>query len=294
MKRAPQWNMVMNSLDDYVEQIISKTHRIENEFSLSVNDDGMIRLTNDQDIRGHGIIVGESLIFPHAFLRRYGNSNFVDINLLLSKFVNSGKEVFVRLDPFKQGEKSEYQEIIERDIYYGPKFSEKILMCENNFKASLHYTEFDDPDNNVQLLTYPVKYTIFRPSWLDVEKQVVQYYVEELVVPMEKYKYQSERFPPFSGNKYVAQKFAHFTFDRENNYFEHIDGSVRIFKREEYFEVFSKLESTGKIYPQHIEGIDRYKLFKVKGELKREEISLILKEFLMYNPHIKEYFEDRL
>lgn len=56
--------------------------------------------------------------------------------------------------------------------------------------------------------------------------------------------------------------------------------------------MFSNLESTGNIYPQHIEGINRYKLFKVKGELKREEISLVLKEFLMYNPHIK-YFEER-
>ncbi len=292
MERISQWNMVVNSLDEYVEQIISKTHRIENEFNLTVNDDGMIRLTGDQEIRKHGIVLGESLIFPHAFLRRYGSSNFVDINVLLSRFVNSGKEVFVRLDPFKQGEKSEYQEILERDVYYGPKFSEDILTCENNFKPTLHYTEFENPANRVQLLTYPVKYTIFRPSWLDVKKQIVQYYIEELVVPMEKYKYQSERLPPFSGNKYVAQKFVHLTFDRRNNYFEHIDGSVRIFKREEYFKVFSILESTGNIYPQHIEGVNRYKLFKVKGELKREEISLVLKEFLMYNPQIKEYFED--
>ncbi|EFS6814273.1 hypothetical protein JR617_000293 [Listeria monocytogenes] len=289
---SPQWNTVVNSLDEYAEQIFSKTYEIENRFNLNVNDDGMIRISENQDIRKHALVIGESLIFPHAFLRRYGNSNFVDINCLFSKFVNSGKEVFVKLDPFKQEEKSEYQEIIERDNYYGPKFSEEVLTSKTNFVPSLHYTDLEAQDNILKLITYPVKYTIFRPSWLDVEKQIVQYYVEELIVPMENYKYQKESFPPYSGNKYVAQKFVHFTFDRKNNYFEHIDGSVRIFKRNEYFEVFSGLESTGKIYPQHIEGIDRYKLFKVKGELKREEISLLLKEFLMYNPHIKEYFED--
>lgn len=70
MERISQWNMVVNSLDEYVEQIISKTHRIENEFNLNVNDDGMIRLTGDQEIRKHGIVLGESLIFPHAFLKK--------------------------------------------------------------------------------------------------------------------------------------------------------------------------------------------------------------------------------
>lgn len=127
MIRYPQWNMVVNSLDEYAEQILSKNHEIENRFNLNVNDDGMIRLSGNQDIRKHALVIGDSLIFPHAFLRRYGNSNFVDINCLFSKFVNSGKEVFVKLDPFKQEEKSEYQEILERDIYYGPKFSEDVL-----------------------------------------------------------------------------------------------------------------------------------------------------------------------
>lgn len=224
MGMSPQWNTVLHSLDEYVEQIISKTHEIENELQLSTNDEGMIRLTVEQDIRKHGIMIGELMIFPHAFLRRFGHSNFVDINLLLSKFVNSGKEVFVRLDPFKRGDKSEYQEIMEMDIYYGPKFSEKVLTSEKNFLPSLHYTDLEDPANISKLLTYPVKYTIFRPSWLDKEKQIVQYYIEELLTPIEKYKYQAELFPLFSGSKYVAQKFIHFTFDRKNNYFEHIDG----------------------------------------------------------------------
>lgn len=129
---------------------------------MGVNDDGMIRLTSEQDIKKHGVVVGDSLIFPHAFLRRYGNSNFVDINLLLSRFVNSGKQVFVRLDPFKRRNKSEYQEIMEMDVYYGPKFSEKILTHNKNFTPSLHYTDFENPNNVFQLITYPVKFTIFR------------------------------------------------------------------------------------------------------------------------------------
>ncbi len=292
MQEPKEWNRIENSIDEYVEKIVSKSHLIENEFDLEVNDDGMIKLSENHDLRKHGMVINEQLIFPHAFLRRYGNSNFVDINLLLSKFVKSGYEVFVRLDPFKKRDQSEYQEIMERDVFYGPKFSEKILTNETKFIDTLHYTDLENPENIFKVMTYPVKYTIFRPSWLDVEKQIVQYYVEELIVPKEGFKYKSEFSPPFSGNKYVAQKFIHFTFDRKNNYFEHIDGSVRIFEKERYSEIFSNLDTTGKIYPQHIEGIERYKLFKVKGELSKEDISLLLKEFLMYNPHIKEYFEE--
>lgn len=291
MKKAKEWNKVENSLNEYVEKILSKSYMIEKEFDLEVRDDGMIKLSENIDIRKHGIIIKESLIFPHVFLRRHGNSNFVGINLLLSKFVDSGKQVFVRLDPFKKRSKSEYQEIMERDLYYGPKFSNKILTDENKLITTVHYTDLENPSNLHNLLTHPVKYTVFRPSWLDVDKQIVQYYVEELVVPMEEYKYKAERFPPFSSDKYVVQKFVHFTFDRKNDYFEHIDGSVRIFEKERYYEVFSTLDTTGKIYPQHIDGIERYKLFKVKGELSRDDISSLLKEFLMYNPHIQEYFE---
>lgn len=118
-------------------------------------------------------------------------------------------------------------------------------------------------------MTYPVMHTISRQSWLDIDEQIVQYYIEELIVLKEEYRYKSEFSPPFSGEKYKVQKFIHFTFDRKNNYFEHIDGSFRVFEKEKYLKFFSNLDRTGEVYPQHIDGIERYKLFEVKGELRK-------------------------
>lgn len=67
MKKAKGWNKVENNIYEYVEKIISKSYLIENEFGLEVNDDGMITLSENIDIRKHGIMVKEQLIFPHVF-----------------------------------------------------------------------------------------------------------------------------------------------------------------------------------------------------------------------------------
>lgn len=138
------------------------------------------------------------------------------------------------------------------------------------------------------MLTYPVKYTIFRPSWLDKKLNIIQFYIEELLLPDSQYHgFGSE---PYTGEEFVAQKFVHFAFDRNENSFAHIDGAIRIFRKNEYEELFSTVQK-GKIYNQHIPGVKRYKLFKVEGKLTLDDISLILSDYLMYNPLIKEYFE---
>lgn len=58
--------------------------------------------------------------------------------------------------------------------------------------------------------------------------------------------------------------------------------------------MFSSLESTEKINLSTLKKLIDINYLKLMGEFKREGISLLLKEFLMYNPHIKEYFEDRI
>lgn len=294
MENNNTWNETQKSFDDYVENLINPNFQIEHENSLTINKNGMIPLDNNIELRQHAIILGNKLIFPHSFLRRFGNSNFVNINTVLANLEKKGTNVFIRLDPFKVSDLANYQEIIERDIYYGPKFSNDILERELNFCPSVHWTNFEDnsdPNNLIQLMTYPVNYTIFRPSWLDKEQNIVQYYIEELMISLSNYKYKNDRFPPYSSKRYVAQKFVHFTFDRNNKYFEHIDGSVRIFDVKKYENLYNNFVCTGVIYPQHIEGVQRYKLFKVQGKLNYEDISNILREYLMYNPHIAEYFD---
>ncbi|WP_273716016.1 hypothetical protein [Leuconostoc mesenteroides] len=279
-----KWNEVSKPFDEYVYELIS--HKNKNSFHVNENDDGMIEISDSFELKKHAIVFNDELIFPHALLRRNGRDNFVNINSLLSRFVNNDYKVTIRLDPFKKSLKSEYQEIIEMSTWYGPDFSNSILTTAQKFTPSIKFTNVESDE--ITMLTYPVKYTIFRPSWLDKKLNIIQFYIEELLLPDSQYHgFGSE---PYTGEEFVAQKFVHFAFDRNENSFAHIDGAIRIFRKNEYEELFSTVQK-GKIYNQHIPGVKRYKLFKVEGKLTLDDISLILSDYLMYNPLIKEYFE---
>lgn len=291
MENNETWNVVSKSFDDYIENIVDPNFQIETDFNLSVNDDGMIPVTNSLDLKKHAIVLGNSLVFPHSFLRRHGHDNFADINVFLKQLSEKGNDVLIRLDPFKIANKNNYQELLEKEHLYGPKFSNELLKRDKNPSSSVFWSNLEEKaevEQYLQLINYPVKYTIFRPSWLDEKNHIIQYYIEELMLP---YNYESKKFPPYSSSKYVAQKFVHFTFDRVNDYFEHIDGAVRVFDRNGYENLYNNFENSFSIYPQHIDGVKRYKLFKVKGKLSLKDTSNILKEYLMYNPHINEYFD---
>lgn len=106
-----KWNEVSKPFDEYVYELIS--HKNKNSFHLNENDDGMIEISDSFELKKHAIVFNDELIFPHALLRRNGRDNFVNINSLLSRFVNNDYKVTIRLDPFKKSLKSEYQEIIE-------------------------------------------------------------------------------------------------------------------------------------------------------------------------------------
>lgn len=56
-------------------------------------------------------------------------------------------------------------------------------------------------------------------------------------------------------------------------------------------KIYNDVQS-GNNYNQHIDGVERYKLFKVEGKLSFDDCSLLLKSFLRNNPHVAEYFDN--
>jgi hypothetical protein len=290
------WNRVTNSFDDYFEEMLRKCSQNTIVQGIKTNTEGMINLSSKYlEIRKHGFIYNDEVIFPNPILRRHGTSNFVEINNIFKKQLDKGNLVEVRLDPFLSSSKENYLELMEHDFFYGPKFSNDLLEKSKNFKTTFHFTNYADVDNKSvlrQAITYPIKYTIFRPSWIDKSLNQIQYYIEELLLP-DKTQFNGNKISTnYYGEKYCAQKFVHFVYDRNEKCFEHIDGAVRIFKTEEYEKFFNNFESSGyKDYDQHIPGIDRYKLFKIKGNLTKSDVIEVLRDYFMYNPHIEEYFD---
>ncbi|MFK4965505.1 hypothetical protein [Lactococcus garvieae] len=290
------WNRITNSWDDYFEEILKKSAHNKIIRGFQTNSDGMISLSNSNlEIRKQGFICNDKVLFPNPILRRHGTSNFVEINNIFKKQLDKGNDVEVRLDPFIVIKKSEYLEIIERDFFYGPNFSKDLLEKVKNFNTTMHYTNYDDSEDGkvrIQSMTYPIKYTIFRPSWIDKDLNQIQYYIEELLLPDKTQLNGREVSTNYYGKKYCAQKFVHFVYDRNEKCFEHIDGAIRIFKTEKYSDFFNEFQLSGcKDYNPHIPGLERYKLFKIKGKLTKTDVMEVLRDYFMYNPHIKEYFD---
>ena len=276
---------VKYSLDEYLEELEQeKPERVDVKLQLD-DKDRLHILDNSCRIERQAIVINNELFFPHYLLRRSDSKNFDDFLLNLGDFLNRGSQVKLRFDPFEKRDMSDLDDILEHDRWFGPEFSNGILKNKQDLSLTIHTTE-----DEKQFMDYPVKYTIFRPSWLDKDKNIIQYYIEELLLPKD----EEKDFPlcrvPYCSNKFVAQKFVHFTYDRNNNCFEHIDGSVRVFKMEQFKKIYNEVQS-GKVYNQHIDGVERYKLFKVKGNLSFEDVSQLLKSFLRGNPHISEYFD---
>lgn len=286
----------INSWDDYFEEIIKKISHNKIVQGIKTDDDGMISLSNSSlQIRKYGFVHDEKVIFPTPMLRRFGTGNFIEINNIFRKQLDKGNEVEVRLDPFISERKAENLETIEHDYFYGPNFSNNLLEKDGSLNTTIHYTNYADRDNReviFQSNVYPIKYTIFRPSWIDRDLNQIQYYIEELMLPDKTQLNGKEIYTHYHGKKYCAQKFVHFVYDRNEKCFEHIDGAIRIFGIEEYRNFFDDFELSGcKDYNQHIPGLERYKLFKIKGKLTKIDVMDVLRDYFLYNPHVKEYFD---
>lgn len=280
---------IEKNFDEYIEQLETGNGDSRLNFDYPINKDGMYSLVNTFEIREQALVLKNDLIFPHPLLRKKGNGNFDDIlTTFKDHVINRRNSVNIRLDPFLIKSISEYNDVLEHDSWFGPQFSNDILDNEQKFSQTIHTTI----DDGKQFMDYPVKYTIFRPLWLDKDNNIVQYYIEELLLPKDEEKNFSLCSVPYCSDRYVAQKFIHFTYDRNNKFFEHIDGSVRIFKSEHYKKIYNDVQS-GNIYNQHIDGVERYKLFKVEGKLSFNDISILLKSFLRNNPHVIEYFDNK-
>lgn len=273
-------NPYMPGIDDYVQSM--KNSDLHQELGLSHDDNFLVDISHESNfsLRKHGLIVSdEVMVYPHQFLRRHYSSNFTDTPEVLAAYAHRGMSVKVRLDPLRSWtHPKNYMDILELDYWHGPQFSAEVL---NDTDAKEKVTFHSSP--SIGYSPYPVTATIFRTYMMEANCR--QFMIEEYT-PL-KPADDSPQLPGF-GNEYCIQKFGHFVFDQEEQAIVHVDGAVRVFKVEEYRDIYDAIRQ-GKSPDSKI-GV-RHKLFLVEGKLDLNDAQILMAEFFRYNTHLSEYFQ---
>ena len=267
-------------IDDYVDKL--KDVSLLNELGL-VHDDYMlvdVSAKSGFDLKRHGLVLSPTtLIYPHQFLRRHYNANFVNLLVKLRQCADDGLKVKLRIDPLRSWtDPRHHRDIIEKDVWFGRPFNIGILKSQERRELlTVHRTNDRHP------LQYAVDFTYFRTSMMDDHQR--QFMVEEYCPLAEAYS--PSRKSPGVGTKYCIQKFGHFVYDQRSNTVNHLDAAVRVFDVEDYAAIFGQITSGRD--PGSKVGV-RHKLFLVEGSLNLERTQQLLYEFFMYNPHLEDYF----
>jgi hypothetical protein len=242
-------------LDDYVQNLSNTT--LLNELDIQADDDFLVDISDSRfELKNHGIIFNKSIIiYPHQFFRRYYSSNFVEMPSLLRKSQELGLKVSIRLDPLRKTTVNHYREIIELDHWYGFFFSKQLLNDTKTNARTVHYSRC------ASNLVYDVKFTVFRTKMMDAS--IREFTIEEYCPLISEF---NENTPGVD-ERYCIQKFAHFCYDQKKGQFYHLDGAIRVFKKEEYIDYFKKIE-TGDDVNEKIG--DRYKMFLIEGRLSQD------------------------
>ncbi len=268
-------------IDEYVDTLHDTT--LMDKLSLAYDKEYLVKIEKDMEIRDRAVIVGDTMLYPHQFVRRFYSASFVNLPPLLRRCLDQGLSVKLRLDPLRSSKPDYYRDWIEADYWHGRHFSAELLGDKDKRSLwTLHgTTDFMPSDEKPLSPGYPVSFTGFRSKMMDADLR--EFMVEEFTPTV------NPLLPSWRiegvGKKYTLQKFAHLVYDQKCRVFNHLDGAVRVFRNDEYAETFSKLPND----PGEKIGV-RHKLFLVEGNIGMDMVQDLLYEFFMYNPHIEEYF----
>lgn len=271
-------------IDEYIESMHDVT--LLDELGISYDKEYLVKLNPGADLRSRALVLDDKkMIYPHQFLRRSYDENFVNTLSLLKKYLDNGIDVKLRIDPLRKSMSRYYREYVEADFWHGKHFSTDLLMSKDTQPTwTKHATDNFLPTKEKPLNPrYPVRFTIFRSKMMDINLR--EFMIEEylpLSNPLE-----SELKLPGFGKRYTIQKFGHMVYDQHQHAFIHFDTAVRVFAKEEYESIFNTIES-GKD-PGDKVGI-RHKLYLIEGSFQLDLVEPLMYDFFMYNPHIEEYF----
>lgn len=224
---------------------------------------------------GGGMYYKDHLIFYHQFLRRYFTSglNSPFLNELVTYHKNHRKQrVAVAIDHLRLMPKELFSQTFEKARSFGPPLAIEDL--DDPHKVGLAEYVQSDP-TLISLHRY--ERTEFHWSYSDGIKT---FQVEEV--------YSLEHLPDISEDIVLA-RYIHSLRDIEAHAFIHLDGAVKIYRRNQYAQRYAQR------MPDRLKALEKIKLFRIDADIKKgqsindNEWSRLIGFFFQENSMIAQY-----
>jgi len=272
-------------VDDFI-CLPKDRYEVQDKLGLQRDRYQMVTVDESFELKHHGIVFNEHLIFYHPFLRRNFRANFVEITkyiMDLSHLKNTTLQVAI--DPFRLNRKESYMEYMEADHWWGAKFNIDRL----NDPLYVGQTIYKRIPNDKIFMEYPID---------RIEVNVTQdghlksFAVEELTPPksiLDKDQHSFARRRLEYSERYRLNKFAHFIWDSSTQNFSHLDVAVIVHDLQNYEQRFA-IEFAKK---DEVKNVDKIKLVRVDGLIPLDVVENLTAYFFRENELIEEFFQGK-
>ncbi|MEX0287948.1 MAG: hypothetical protein AB3N14_02465 [Flavobacteriaceae bacterium] len=220
------------------------------------------------------------IFYASSFFRRgfYGNNNFAP--LFMDHFCKhdfNANEVGIALDLDRVRIDTEDFFMIERDTWYGGKFSEDI----GSIKDGVIHLRPPQYLDDIELELFYADAFALDVYWYSYENikvfQVLEFKQSNVTIKIDK-------------KMYFPVRYLHAEYDMDLKHFRHFDGALQFYTEEEYYE--RRVNNfNSKVKGEYQVKSTSKKLFKINGELNVEDWIMFTSHFFAKNPLILEYFE---
>lgn len=222
------------------------------------------------------------IFFASNYFRRgfYENNNFAP--LFIDHFWKhnfNANEVGIALDLDRVRIDTEGSFMIERDTWYGGKFSEDIGSIKDGV-VNLRPPQYLD---NIELELFYSDALALDIYWYSYENikvfQALEFKQPNVIIKIEQ-------------ETYFPVRYVHAEYDMDSKCFRHFDGALQFYTEEEYYE--RRMNNfNSKVKGEYQVKSTSKKLYKINGALSVEDWVAFTSHFFAKNPLILEYFEGK-
>jgi hypothetical protein len=258
--------------------------------NLNLDKDGLVSLKeipkefviNQKNL---GLLKGHSyqLMFDNYFRKDFFELNLYNIELIKLLTINQENQldISVAIDKDRVCLNIDKFNYIEKDIYYGPKFTLNIEDIKDDNVVLGFRIDIEDLGESGSFFDFNYRVNI---KW-ETNNKIKSFYA---------YEFKTSNVQLICKDKiFYPVKYVHAEFDLESKTFRHLDGSIHFYSKEDYEQRRNDNFNFNNKNTKLLKA-DSRKLFKVNGCISVELWSQIVGYFFLGNPLIYEYFEGKI